>query len=783
MAKKKAADTAKTPKTIVEVAKERYERAKAFYDNQRVLAVEDIRFAMADSDNNWQWPAEIYRNRASVDKRPCLTVNITAQHCNQVLNNIRQNRPTAKISPVDDNADIETAKILGGMLRAIQRNSSADVAHDLAAEFALYGGEGYWRVVTEYEDYNSFDQTIRIKAIDNPMLVYIDPDAKERDRSDAKWAFVFEDISKDQAREDHPDIDQTSWVEDNRRGWVRDNQIRRAEYFWCEYKPDTLLLLEDGSTVLKSELPQDYTIEMQGEAEDSPGILKAGDQMVMGIVYKRETQRKQWKWAKLLGGEEKPVDEREWPGQYLPIITVIGKELNVNGEIVRKGMVRDLKDPARMVNYSFSAAVETLALQNKVPYMASVEAIEGFEDIWSAANIENRSYLPFNAFDDNGQPLPMPQRQAPVQMANAQVQMLGLATEQMRAASGQQNANFGIKSEASSGVGIQRLKQQGEIATFHFPDNLAIGLKYEAKVILDLIPKVYESRRIVRILGLDGKEESAVLDPGMQQAYADNPDGMQSKIGNIFNPGYGKYDVAIDTGPSYSTQRQEAADFIGNAVQRDPSIMQVAGDLVWKVQDFPMSEEFAERFRKLPSIAQLADDEEKQEIPPQVQQQMQQLDQAIQGMQAELDQKDEALRALQLKAQQETSKALKLEIELEKRNALDEIMQASGEAPNEKIAVAQIQQEGETNRKILELKADIIKSRSMPQENLEEIEIEGVEMEGEEPAEPKPDLAALLVANMQVMQEISANLAQPKKSQIVIQKNPDGSYTGERIDV
>lgn len=634
-------------KTIVETAKDRYERAKSFYDNQRILAIEDIRFAMADSDNNWQWPAEIYRTRSTVDRKPCLTVNITAQHCNQVMNNIRQNRPAAKVSAVDDYADVDTAKILGGMLRSIQRASNADTAHDMAAEFALMGGEGYWRVVTEYEDYNSFDQCIRIKSIDNPFLVYIDPDAKEPDRSDAKWGFVFEDISKEQAKEEHPDIDPTSWVDDNRRGWIREDTVRRAEYFWCEYKDDTLYLLEDGTTVLKSEFPEDYRVEMAGEEENAQGMIFAADQPVIGVVFKRETKRKQWKWAKLLGGETEPIDERDWPGQYMPIITVVGKEMNVNGEVVRKGLVRDLKDPGRMVNYSFSAAVETLALQNKIPYITSAEAIEGFEDIWGAANIDNRAYLPFNQFDDEGRPLQQPQRQAPAQMATAQVQMLGLATEQMRAASGQQNANFGIRSEASSGIGIQRLKQQGEIATFHFPDNLARGLNYEARVILDLIPKVYESRKIVRILGLDGKEESAMLDPAMRQAYIEDKSKVESKIEKIFNPGVGKYDVAIDTGPSYATQRQESADFVSNAIQRDPSIMQVAGDLVWKTQDFPLAEEFAERFRKIPSIAALADEQEGDQIPPQVQAQMQQLTQQLQALDKafqDVEKENEALK-------------------------------------------------------------------------------------------------------------------------------------------
>ncbi|MDR7094145.1 portal protein [Hydrogenophaga laconesensis] len=662
MAKRKGSqelvkDDGKEPKSLVEIAKARYERAKENYDSQRLLSIEDTRFVMGDSDNGWQWPQAIYRDRANINKKPCLTVNVTAQHCNQIINQIRQNRPSARILPVDDHADVETAKILGGMLRAIQAESSADTAHDTGAEHAIYGGEGYWRIVTEYEDYNSFNQVIRIRPLMNPLLVYVDPDAKEPDRSDANWGFVFEDISKERAREDHPDVDPLSWVEDP-RGWVKGDKVRRAEYFWCEYVDDKLYLLEDGTTVLKSEFPDGF------EAKDG-AILNDGVPVV-GVVYERSTKRKQWKWCKLLGGETEPVDERDWPGQYFPIITVLGKEVNVNGDIIRKGIVRDLKDPARMLNYSFSAAVETLALQNKVPYLAANDAIEGFEDIWGAANLENRSYLPWNHVDDEGNPIPKPERQPTASMPVAQVQMLQLATEQMRAASGQQSANFGIKSEAASGVGIQRLKQQGEIATFHFPDNLARALKYEAKVILDLIPKVYEQQRVVRILGLDGKQESAMLNPDMPQAYAET----NASVEKIFNPGVGRYDVVIDTGPSYATQRQEASAAMTELASKYPPLMDVAGDIVMRTYDFPMAEELADRMKKLPTIAPLIDEKGNEQIPPQAQaamqqmeQQLQQLDQAIQGMEQELSQTQDKQRQAELKAQMEESKRIKAETE------------------------------------------------------------------------------------------------------------------------
>ena len=628
---------AEAKKSIVEIAKDRYQRAKDAYGTLRQQAIEDTRFVMGDSDNQWQWPEQVYQQRAAITGKPCLTINVTAQHCNQIINNIRQNRPSAKVSPVDSFGDKKTALILGGMLRSIQSYSNADTAHDIAAEHAVYGGEGFWRILTEYESDDSFDQVITIKPLVNPQLVFIDPDAIEPDRSDAKWGMILEDMGKDQFREEYPDMDVSSWIEDP-QGWNNQEKVRRAEYFWCETEPDELLKLADGSVARKSEL-LDEGFKVYGESLVTP------DGQQIGIVARRESIKKVWYWCKLVGGEVEPVDKRVWPGSMLPIITVVGKEVNVNGEIVRKGIVRDLKDSGRMVNYSYSAAVETVALQNKVPYLASAESIAGFEDIWGAANIENRAYLPYNERDMEGNQLAMPQRQAPATMATAQVQMLQLSVEQMRASSGQQNANFGIRSEAQSGVGIQRLKAQGEIATFHFPDNLARALKYEAKVIIDLIPKLYDTRRVVRILGLDGKESAAVLDPDMQEPHAEL-ENVDDEVKEAFNPNVGRYDVAIDTGPSYQTQRQEAADALTNLTQHNPQLMQVAGDIVMRSYDFPMADELADRLAKtLPPGLQ--DHEGQPDIPPQVKHAMDQMGQQMDALTNELHASADKIQELQ----------------------------------------------------------------------------------------------------------------------------------------
>lgn len=672
------------PKDIVTEARKRFERAKSYYGPSRVLAVADTRFALGDSDNGWQWPDDIAQER-TIARRVKLTVNTTAQHCNQVINEIRKNRPACKVSPVDGGADKKTADILGGLIRNIQASSNADDAHDVAAEHATYGGEGYWRVKTDYESEVSFDQYIAIAPIPNPCRVYIDPDAKELDKSDAEWGFVFEDISKEAFKRDYPKIDPSSWVDD-RKGWINDDSFVRAEYFYCTYDKDMACLLADGTTVLKSEM--------------LPGSV---------CVKERETQVKQWHHCIIVGGHDEPLDATDWAGKYLPIITVVGKEVNVNGEVVRKGLVRDLKDPARIVNYAYSETVQTLALQNKIPYIAAAEAIEGHEVAWRNANLSNDAFLPFNAYDAAGNALPPPKRQEPAVMPAAQIQLLELSLAQMRGTSGQQNANFGIKSEAASGIGIQRLKVQGEVATFHFPDNLARALKYEAKILIDLIPKIYTKEKIVRILGIDGTTEMAVNDPNLPGAYHEMT--TEEDIQRIFNPSVGRYDVAIDTGPSFQTQRQESQAVMNELVRADPTIMQKAPDIIVRSMDFQDADKLAERFAKFlpPGIADQKGGPQKQvaELTQQLQQAQMESQQHIEeGL--KLEQENQALKAgeqakmmaaqtQQEKAQSDAilkAKQLLMDEQIEQeRIAMNERIAAAKQASDEQIALAKIASE------------------------------------------------------------------------------------------
>jgi hypothetical protein len=636
----------KKPKSIVEEAKERFKYAEDAYSTAYQRAIEDTKFAWGDSENGWQWPEDIVHGRKG-DNKVCLTINLTAQHCNQIINQIRANRPTGKVIPVDNGADKKTAEILEGLIRNIQSYSAADDAHDTAAEHAVYGGFGYWRVITEYESPESLDQIIKIKQIPNFKLVYIDPDRIEQDGSDAEWGFVFEDVKKKTFERQHPNIKDVSSWEVTTDSWVTKETIRVAEYFWCEYESDKALLLDTGTSILESKLPEGVNRNGMTLVDEFGNIVQ--------ILKERDTERKQWKWCKLAGGYDKPIEEAEWAGSYLPIVSIVGKEINIDGEKLVKGQVRDMKDAARMANYAYSETVQTLALQNKIPYTAAAEAIAGHEQEWGSANNENKAYLPFNAYDENGQPLPTPSRQAPPSMATAQAQFLQMSVEQMRGVSGQHNASMGIRSEASSGVGIQRLKQQSEVSTFHFPDNLARGLRYEIKLLIDLIPKIMDTKRIVRILGLDGKSSNAILDPESKSPYIEQDIGEED-IQRIFNPTLGRYDAAIDTGPSYQTQRQEGYNTMMEMASRSPALMGVAGDLIMQNADYPGADKIAERMKKaLPPELQDQKAGGAEQQLAQITNQAQQMGQQIQVMTQQLQEQ-------QVKLQQAESEDMKAQI-------------------------------------------------------------------------------------------------------------------------
>lgn len=576
---------------IIAEAQRRFRQCEEWEGRARKLFLEDIKFANADSDNGFQWPNEIRRNR-DVDERPCLTINKTRQHNLQIINDAKQNKPRAAVRPVGNGATYEASQVFEGIFRHIEYISNASVAYDTATSFQVQGGIGYWRIVTDYLGNDNFDQEIFIRRIKDPLSVYLDPDINELDGSDARYGFIFDDMPLDEFHAAYPEYTHIASHSTlgNTEGWLDKNHIRIAEYYRRTENKDQLISFTDPITGAQKLLRRgDIPSEIIGTVIDHPSS--------------KIREIKTWKveWFLIIGDEI--AERRDWAGEYIPIVRIIGEETIINGELDRKGHTRCLRDPQRMYNYWSSSAVENVALQSKIPFIADARAIENLEGYWETANTTNHSVLPYNGVDDDGNAISAPERASPPVMATAYIQGLELAQKEMQMVSGQYESTFGQKSNEASGIAIQERQRKGENATYHFIDNLAVGIRFTGKILIDLIPKIYDTPRVLRIIGEDGEESHVQLDPQATAAYQAKKkvhnENAQHGVAAIFNPLVGRYDVEADIGPAYATRRQEAFNAISQILQTAPELTNLIGDILFKAADFPMADDIAERMERM----------------------------------------------------------------------------------------------------------------------------------------------------------------------------------------
>jgi len=620
----------KSDSDVLSTARDRLSMAISAYSESREDELDDLRFYAGSPDNQWQWPADVLATRGAVqgqtiNARPCLTINKLPQHVHQITNDQRQNRPSVKVIPVDDNADVEVAEIYNGMIRHIEYISDADVAYDTACENQVAYGEGYIRILTEYCDDDTFDQDIKIARVRNSFSVYMDPLIQDPCGSDAKWCFITEDLSKDEYARLFPNASPISTLEtlgvgdQNLSQWLNTDTIRIAEYFYCDYERKTLNLYPGNVTAF------------EGTPEDKQ--LKA----VYGKPKKsREADITKIKWCKINGYEI--LEEQEWAGSCIPVVRVIGNEYEVEGRIYISGLVRNAKDAQRMYNYWTSQEAEMLALAPKAPFIGYGGQFEGYESQWKTANTQNWPYLEVNpdVTDGQGAVLPLPQRAQPPMASSGLMQAKLGASEDIKSATGQYNASLGQTSNERSGRAILARQREGDVGTYHYQDNLARAVRYVGRQCVELIPKIYDTQRIARIIGLDGETKMVKIDPTQQEPVRkiQNQEGIV--IDKIYNPSVGKYDVVVATGPGYATKRQEALEAMAQLLQGNPQLWTVAGDLFVKNMDWPGAQEMAKRFAKTIDPKLMGDAEDNPAL--------QAAQQQMQAMAAELDQLHQMLQ-------------------------------------------------------------------------------------------------------------------------------------------
>ena len=542
---------------ILTEARDRLKKAIDYDAENRRMAFEDLEFIAVDGK---QWPDAIRQERES-NGQPCLTINKLPTFVDQVVGDQRMNRPALKVLPVDSKGDPKVAKVLGGWIKHVQQISASDVAIDHGFEHAATCGYGAMRVVTRYVSDDSSDQEAYIEKIDNALAVYFGK-ASRYDCADSSFCFVISDMDREEYKAKYDDEPMPFNTADSQyvEGWATKDTVRVAEYFVKVPTPKTLYLLYDGTTTFKLQPGQEYKKTRKVEA------------------YKVM-------WYLLTGN--KVLDRKEWAGKkYIPIIPIWGKEFNVGGKRIVRGMIRNAKDAQRMYNYWQSCDTETVALQPRNPYIMTPKMLENHEGTWNQAGKKSFFYLLINP--DKEAPGLWPHRETPPQASSAMVQKIAMADQEIRDTIGLQKAALGMQGNERSGAAIRERKQEGDVGTFAYSDNLARSMEHMGRILIDLAPTILDTARIIR-LGLD--------DGSFDFDAVNVKDEATGQILNDLS--VGTYDVVVSVGPSFTTQRTEAKQSMQEFLQYYPNAAPLIGDLYAKFLDWPGAEEIAERLEEL----------------------------------------------------------------------------------------------------------------------------------------------------------------------------------------
>lgn len=603
MAKKSPDTTSK--KDLVARIRARFDlMATADKDNRR-KALEDLRFVNVPGE---QWDEIIKRERG---ERPCYEFNKTRVTIKRVVNDIRANRPQGKVRAVED-GDKDTAEIMEGLCRNIWNVSDGDTIIDAAAEFQVGCGMGAWRVNTKYADDSAFEQDIVIEAIRNPFCLYSDPAAQDFLKRDAEDWILTEKITKKAFERRWPKAEASNFESDefdDDEEWEDDERVRIAEYWWKEPYTKELWLLDNGMTIDSAEVDPDI-----GRPVTEADIAAQG----LSITKRRSVNCHRIKMAIASGAAilEGPTD---WAGTQFPFVQIYGENVVIDGKTHWFGLTRFAKDAQRSYNVTRTAEIEQVATTPQSKYWATAKQAAGHEQSWAEAH---KKLYPMMLYTPDpaapGAPQPMPPAQVPV----ALIELSRLASEEIKAVTGIFDASLGARSNEQSGIAIRQRQAQGEIATFNYSDNVGKGIRRTWEILLDLIPKYYDTERSVRILGVDGAEKYVKIN-------SVGPDGLG--LNDITR---GKYDTTVTVGPSFATQRMEASEVYGQMIQANPALFPIIGDLVLKASDLPYAAQMAERVKAMAPPQILALEKDGKPMPPEVTQAMQQAEQMMQQAQA-----------------------------------------------------------------------------------------------------------------------------------------------------
>ena len=662
---------------ILKEAKDAFAASADASSENRQTALDDVRFARLGE----QWHADDLETRKR-ERRPCLTINKLPAFIRQVVNDARQNKPSIKVHPADSGADPETAEVINGLIRNIEYASSADVAYDTGVECAVTCGFGYWRVGLDYAFDDSFEMDLKIKRVLNPFSVYGDPHSTEADSSDWNSAFVVDRLTKadfeaqygDKAK---VDWDDTSWSSAG-EPWRTENEVMVAEWWRREEKDRKILLFADT----RDDSMHVYSEDQIAEDEDFQQI-----QQFLEFRQERMTKSHQVTQHIMTGAEI--LKSEPWPGRYIPIIPVYGDEFDVQGKRYFRSLIHNAKDAQRSFNYWRTASTELVALAPRVPFIGPKGAFDSDINRWMTANTRNHAFLEYDPVPAAGNTPPQRQPMDTGVAAGALQEALN-ASDDIKAIVGMYDASLGARSNEVSGKAIMTRQREGDVSTFHFVDNMARAIRHTGRVLIDLIPRVYDAERIIRVIGEDGSQEAKQVNtpyqvrdpktgqPMQQPVIGQDGQPMQDEAGNplmkpimaLHDLTAGKYDLTVTTGPSYTTQREEAAAQMTEMIRAFPQAAPIVGPELAKNLDWPGADKIAEKMEQMASG----------QLPPEVQKQIEEGKQKLQQQAEEIQ---------NLKSDQQASMA---------KMQADQQQAAAKIDADKQIAIMKIQAEMEIER-------------------------------------------------------------------------------------
>lgn len=579
-----------TARDVVRECADRLTQAFTHDRGNREDAIQDLKFLAGD-----QWPE--YARMARVN-RPMLTVNKLPQFLHQVTNDIRRNAPVLKVTPVDGKNDPIMAKIYDGMINDIQYRSSAKHVYSTAAYHATACGIGHWRVITKYVDDNTFDQELAVEVIPYPLAVYWDPAAVKPDRSDAMWCIVCDMVPRATFKSKYPNAIPVS-VNDFRSAnitnglfWATMDYVLVAEY-WCKIPVmRTLAGFKNGEAIDITDMSMQQLAQLQ--MQNGPVVQK---RQAKGYTVEQS----------LVTGVEVLDGPRKWPGKHIPVVPVIGDEVPLERLTIRHGLVRHARDPQQLYNFYRSAAAEHIALSPKSPYLVTDKMIGQHKRQWDTLNSTNRPYLGYTP--DEKAPGAKPERIAAPEPPQALWQEAQVATDDIKATTGIYDASLGAKSNETSGIAIKRREAQGDTANFHYQDNLVRSLEQCGRILIDLIPKIYDNQRVARLMSESGEEQFAPINHEVM-----GQDGQPVLINDL---SVGRYDIRVVVGPNYATKRLEAADAMIELMGKLPP--ELAAPLAYfavKNMDIPEGEQAAASIKNMLPPQAFADPNQPPPPPP-----------------------------------------------------------------------------------------------------------------------------------------------------------------------